>query len=233
MTLDHAERAELKSHARAVIDAATAAFERGEIPRSEWQRRLSEAMSDLYLADDDPRWQSGFDGDATLWRAARSLILDAAPMSGTFLDVGCANGFLIESLIAWADGRGQTLEFYGLELDPALAEEARRRLLHLAERIFIGNVSDWVPPLRFSCVRSGLEYVPPDEGSALLERLARRFVSLGGRVIVGPVYDAEVADTRAVFLAAGLHDPSVVSATDHHGKTRHVVWAAVDEDASR
>src|SRR5215510_1038807 len=66
MTLDSAERADLKAHARAAIDATTAAFERGDIPRTEWQRRLSEVMSTLYLADDDPRWQSGFDGDATL-----------------------------------------------------------------------------------------------------------------------------------------------------------------------
>jgi len=232
MTLDSAEKADLKAHARAAIDATTAAFERGDIPRTEWQRRLSEVMSTLYLADDDPRWQSGFDGDATLWREARALILDAAPTSGTFLDVGCANGHLIESLSAWAQERGQTLEFYGLELDPALADAARRRLPHLAARIFTGNVSDWVPPLRFGCVRTGLEYVPAGDESALVERLALRFVSPGGRVIVGPVDDATLAGARAAFLAAGQQDPFVVSATDHRGKTRHVLWATVDEDAS-
>jgi hypothetical protein len=29
---------------------------------------------------DDPRWQSGFDGDATRWHEARSLILDRRVM---------------------------------------------------------------------------------------------------------------------------------------------------------
>jgi trans-aconitate methyltransferase len=226
MTLDHAERAELKAHARAAIDAATTEFERGSISRTEWQRRIAEALSAAYLADEDPRWQSEFDGDATLWREARALVLEAAPTNGTFLDVGCANGHLIESLNTWAEERGQTLEFYGLELNPDLAEKARRRLPHLAVRIFTGNVSDWVPPLRFSCVRTGLEYVPAGEESVLLERLARRFVSPGGRVLVGPVDDRAVASTRAAFLAAGLQDPFVVSATDHQGKTRHVVWAS-------
>ena len=45
MTPDHAERAELKAHAHAAIDAATKELERGSIPRTEWQRRVAEALS--------------------------------------------------------------------------------------------------------------------------------------------------------------------------------------------
>jgi hypothetical protein len=109
-------------------------------------------------------------------------------------------------------------------LNPFLAAEARRRLPSLADHIFTGNVSDWIPPRRFSCVRVGLEYVPPGEEGTLLERIADRFIESKGRVLVGPIDDDAVVATQSDFLAAGMPHPQVISATDHRGKTRYVVW---------
>src|ERR671937_40228 len=51
-----------------------------------------------YLRETDPIRQSGFSGGAERWRAERSPILLAIPESGTVLDVGCANGYLLECL---------------------------------------------------------------------------------------------------------------------------------------
>jgi SAM-dependent methyltransferase len=225
--MHHDDRARIKTRTQRSIDAATEQLEGGAISRGEWQRRVAQALSDAYLSETDPRWQSGFDGDAVLWREARSLVLLAAPTTGAFLDVGCANGHLIESLAVWSPERGQRLEFFGLELDPALAAEARRRLPALADHIFVGNISDWMPPRRFSCVRTGLEYVPPGEEPALLERIASHLLEAGGRVLVGPVNDDAVEVTQKAFSAARLPPTEIVSATDHRGKTRHVVWSAV------
>src|SRR5829696_5716360 len=135
-----------KAAAQAELDAAGLALRRGEIDEAEWQRRVTAALAAAYLLDDDPRWQSGFSGDATLWREAREPVLDAVTGDGTFLDVGCATGHLMECLAAWGAERGLRLEMYGLELDPDLARAARRRLPDWADRIFVGNVSDWRPP---------------------------------------------------------------------------------------
>jgi trans-aconitate methyltransferase len=146
-------------------------------------------------------------------------------MRGSFLDVGCANGYLLESLAKWAPERGQQLDLYGLELDPELAAMARRRLPELAAHIYIGNVSDWAPPRRFDCVRTGLEYVPPGEADVLLERIAREYLAGSGRVLVGPIDDGAVASTRAAFVHAGMTSPQAVSQTDSHGKTRHMIWS--------
>jgi SAM-dependent methyltransferase len=225
MALDPEARARRKSLTQALLDAATEQFNRGTISRAEWQQQIASALSDAYLADDDPRWQSGFDGSEILWREARSLVLLAAPIRGSFLDVGCANGYLLESIAEWAPQRGQQLDLYGLELDPELAATARRRLPELASHIYTGNVSDWVPPKRFDCVRTGLEYVPAGGEVALLSRIALEFVEDGGRVLVGPINDAARASTRDVFVGAGMRSPEIVSQTDHEGKIRHVVWS--------
>ncbi len=51
-----------------------------------------------YLGSDDARAQSGFRGSDARWEAARRLIACAVDAPGTLLDVGCANGLLMESL---------------------------------------------------------------------------------------------------------------------------------------
>jgi len=74
-----------------------------------------------YLSSDDPRAQSGFNGSAERWEAARRLIVEAIDGPGTFLDVGCANGLLLESVVAWS---AHEIEPYGVDFAPGLVELA-------------------------------------------------------------------------------------------------------------
>jgi 2-polyprenyl-3-methyl-5-hydroxy-6-metoxy-1,4-benzoquinol methylase len=48
--------------------------------------------------------------------------------NGTFLDVGCANGHLMECLERWTAQKGYRLERYGLDISPELIGVARQRL---------------------------------------------------------------------------------------------------------
>ena len=214
-----------KRQAQAIIDAASAALGRGGITDAEWQRRVTDALAQAYLGENDPRWQSGFDGDDMLWREARELVLLAMPRDGSLLDVGCANGHLMECIEAWAEERGQGVRVFGLELNEDLARVARARLPALADRIFTGNVSDWTPPHRFTYVRTGLEYVPPGRESALVARLMRDVVERDGRLVIGPISESDVDATTEAMKAAGVTQVGVETATDRNGKTRYVVWA--------
>lgn len=137
-----------------------------------------------YLGADDPRGGSGFWGDAERWERARRPIVSAIDRDGTFLDVGCANGLLMESLVAWAGENGRRIQPYGLDLIPSLARLARERLPRWADRIFVGNVMGWEPPLRFDFVRTELEYVPRDHHRGMLERLLGWYLAPGGRLIL-------------------------------------------------
>ena len=117
--------------------------------------------SSAYVTSEDPRGGSGFCGDEVRWERARRPILSAVHRDGPFLDVGCANGLLMESVAAWAAEDRLQVEPYGLDLIESLAALARRRLPHWADRIFAGNVMSWRPTLRFDFVHTNLAYGPP------------------------------------------------------------------------
>jgi predicted pyridoxine 5'-phosphate oxidase superfamily flavin-nucleotide-binding protein/SAM-dependent methyltransferase len=149
-----------------------------------WARRLPgvwppEVYELHYLADGDVYRGSGHSGDAATWEQGRRPIAEAVDRPGTFLDVGCANGLLMESLADWAG-----VEPYGLDFSPELVEAARRRLPQWADRIWVGDALTWEPPRRFDFVRTELVYVPQERRRAYVERLLGRFVAPGGRLLV-------------------------------------------------
>jgi SAM-dependent methyltransferase len=167
------------------IAAIDEALERGVIDEEGWHRAVAEIVVPAYLSAETPWEQSGKSGDLATWERGRRPVMAAIDRDGTFLDVGCANGFLMESVRAWAADDGHDVEPYGLEIAPELAALARRRLPHWADRIFVGNAREWIPPRRFDLVRTGLDYAPPSRRCALVEHLLEHVVAPGGRLIVG------------------------------------------------
>ncbi len=108
----------------------------------------------VYLATDDPCAQSGFGGSPARWKAARHAIVEAIDREGTLLDVGCANGLLMESIAQWS---GFPVEVYGVDYAPELARVARQRLPQWQDRIWFGDIATWTPPRRFDFVHVRLD----------------------------------------------------------------------------
>lgn len=160
------------------IAAIDAALERGEIDEEGWHRAMADLVVPAYLAAETPWGQSGKSGDAALWEEARRHIVDAVDRDGSFLDVGCASGYLMECVVRWSPHR---VEPYGLEIAPELAALARRRLPQWEDRIFVGNALTWAPPRRFDFVRTGLDYVPPTRRRDLVAHL----LGFCDRLIIG------------------------------------------------
>lgn len=184
------------------------AFERGEIDQAGWHARMAELIVPAYLRGGNPRAQSGYGGDDEDWRQARSLVAEAIPRSGTFLDVGCASGLLMESVTAWCAERGLAIEPYGVDIAPELAQLARTRLPRWAGRIFEGNAAIWEPPRRFDFVRAGFEYVPRPRRGAFLAHLLGHAVETGGRLLIGPASEERAGSSiedavRAARLRVG------------------------------
>lgn len=185
-----------KERAWQEVAAIDAAHKNETLDDAGWHAAMQAMVVPAYLAGDNPRAQSGSSRDAAGWERARRLLLDLVPADVSFLDVGCANGHLMESLVDWAAQAGKRLEPYGLDLSDELAALARQRLPRWTDRIWVGNALTWKPPHRFDVVRTGLDYVPPRSRPRLVERLLREVVAPGGRLIIG-VYNEE-RDQRTI-----------------------------------
>jgi SAM-dependent methyltransferase len=145
------------------------------------ERALCESR---YLVGASPRQQSGFGRDERDWERFRRPVVAPIERDGSFLDVGCANGLLMESVVAWTREDGHVVEPYGLDISEKLVELARQRLPQWRDRIFIGNALFWEPPMRFDFVRTELVYVPDTLRRRYVDRLLDRVVAPGGLVIV-------------------------------------------------
>ena len=153
----------------------------------EYYERVLELLEDSYVAADkrgDVFGGSGSSGDMAKWEAKRRAIAGAFDRSGTWLDVGCANGLLMETLTAWVAEKGHRVEPYGLDLSERIAERARRRFPHWAARIWTGNVMEFEPPIRFDFVTALADSVPAERRSELVRRLAHFYLKPGGRLIL-------------------------------------------------
>ncbi|MDQ3733536.1 MAG: SAM-dependent methyltransferase [Actinomycetota bacterium] len=172
-----------------------AALEQGLITEREWHSAMLAIIEASYLGGDNPRAQSGHSGDQTRWEQARRLLVDGLPGSCSFLDVGCANGHLLESLVDWAAEDGMVVEPSDVEISAALADLARVRLPQWAHRIWTANILGWAPPQQFDVVRTGLDYVPTSRRPDLVAHVLRHVLKPGGRLVVGAYNEERDLDT--------------------------------------
>lgn len=143
------------------------------------------ALETSYLVSDDPLRQSGFSGGMERWRAEREIILEAVSHDGTFLDIGCANGFLLECLVKWAKTRNVELVPFGLDCGEELVALARDRFPRIRDHFFVANAWQWVPPRRFDYVYTLVDCVPGTHLRQYLHNLLADAVQPGGTLIVG------------------------------------------------
>jgi hypothetical protein len=150
-----------------------------------WDQRVTELLEPAYLAAGrGPRGSGSGDESEGGWRAKRQHLVVPMDTSGSWLDVGCANGHLLVTLPVWAAERGVVIEANGLELIPRIADLARSLHPELADRIWTGSVMTWAPPKKFRYVTTSDDVVPPHRLGDLIERMRTEFVETGGRIIV-------------------------------------------------
>lgn len=174
-----------KERAWREVRAVDQAHARGEIDDEGWYRGIAAIIVPAYLAASTVQGGSGHTGTTDDWEWSRGIVAEALNRDGSFLDVGCANGLLMESIARWSRTRGLAIEPYGVDISPELANVARTRLPRWADRIFVANALGWRPPMRFDYVRTGHDYVPPSRRREVIAWLLTHVVAPGGRLVIG------------------------------------------------
>jgi SAM-dependent methyltransferase len=149
-----------------------------------WFERVRDVLESAYLSHEEPWRQSGMSGPEERWIALRKPVADCIDRTGSFLDIGCANGYLLECCLRWAAERGIAIDPYGLDISARLVDLARRRLPRYADHFFVGNAYTWLPGQRFDFVRTELVYVPAEYERQYLDHLLANYLLPGGRLLV-------------------------------------------------
>jgi SAM-dependent methyltransferase len=187
---------------RDVAEAVLAADRHRRTITDDQLREDSRRLLDrAYLTADTAEGGSGFGGTPAEWRAAREHLCDAITADITFLDVGCANGLLMESVTAWSAERGHRVEPYGVDHSPGLIDLARRRLPQWRDRLFVGDALTWRHPdgLLFDLVAVITDVVPAHRCREMISHLLERTVAPGGRLLVSS-YGGDPDQTGAAVL---------------------------------
>jgi SAM-dependent methyltransferase len=187
-------------------------------------------LAAAYLASADPLRQSGFSGGRERWQRLRRPVADAVDRSGSFLDIGCANGVLLEDVVRWCAQRGLALDPWGLDVSPGLVQLARRRCPQWAAQLLVGDAADWTPPRRWDWVRTELVYVAESARPSFVRRLLEDVVAPGGRLLVchySPrgATDGTAVDERlaAEMRAWGFSPMTLIPGVDVDRTTRTAV----------
>ena len=157
-----------------------------------------------YLGGGTAQKQSGFRRGAQAWERFRRPIVRPIHKSGSFLDIGCANGLLMESVATWAAQDGLDLEVFGLDISEELVALARSRLPRWQDRIHVGNALVWEPPTRYDFVRTELVYVPATLRRQYVERLLQHLVAPDGKLILCSYGSSRLEGSRPEVLTDEL-----------------------------
>jgi len=218
----------IKNRAYQFCEEQQKALDDRRITEEQWYDIHNRTFTERYLAADNPRAQSGHSGDEAAYRYSRGMILEAVHKNGTFLDVGCANGHLMEMLSQWLVGSGLNVEFYGLDFSEGLLDLAKRRLPQWQGRLVFGNALYWTPQKKFDFVHvAELSYVPKAREQELMDHLYSDLVALGGRLILGPASEEHGQPEMETKVRAWGYAPAGYfekSHMTHKGLCKRVLW---------
>lgn len=149
-----------------------------------WFTETKQLLETAYINAPTPWQQSGKSGTFEDWMRLRLPNLSPVNNSGTYLDISCANGYLLECLLVWSKLKDVDIIPYGLDFSSKLITLSQKRLVDYANNFYVGNVWDWCPPQKFDYVRTELDYVPRNYRQFLVGRLLKEFVAQNGKLII-------------------------------------------------
>ena len=154
------------------------------IKQQEWFDSLKKELEQAYLQYTEPWKQSGFSGPEDRWIRCRKPIVDCIEKLGTFLDIGCANGYLLECILKWTSKRDLNIIPYGLDLSAKLITLAKQRLPKYKNNLYVGNGWNWKNPIKFDYVGTEIVYVPECLQKEYIKRIIDLYLEEDGNLLL-------------------------------------------------
>jgi hypothetical protein len=165
------------------------AFTNNEISKDEFYKARSNYITKCYLTHDNPRGQSGHGGDEYSYMFRHLPIIECLNRSGSFCDVGCANGHLMEMTHKWATVIGFELQMFGVDISEGLIELAIKRLPEWRENFYVANRYFWKPEIKFDYIHlMEIGGYPEYDARTCFEYYMENYLADGGRMIIGPCW---------------------------------------------
>lgn len=205
------------------------ALENNEITLDEWYELNNQYYTKLYLSQDNPRAQSGHSGDAFHYLHSHLPIIEAIHKSGSFCDIGCANGHLMEMVHQWTGGIGFDLQMFGVDISEGLIKFAQSRLPQWSDHFFVGNAHYWKPEQRFDYIHIRGENVEcryTDAKHIIFTHYMDHYLKDNGRLIIGPYWYEDEDRVLKKVLEWGI-SPTGYLEKSHYKQSKmikKVIW---------
>lgn len=198
----------------------------GLITEEEWFENLKKATTIAYLSRNTPWGQCGHSGTKETWMESRIMpLLETLYKSGTFIDIGCSIGYILECLHEWTQDSPIQVEYFGVDICDDLIHIARKRMPEFKNNLFVGNVDTWIPPRKFDYVRTHeITYVPEYKQRDFLYNLYNNYLKPGGRLIIGSYSESAIENILEDSIRSLGFTPTGYAKRSYRDTERKVVW---------
>jgi SAM-dependent methyltransferase len=157
-------------------------FHKREMPKNDnWLSSLQKDISETYLKHNEPWKQTGFLLGQKEWEICRKPIAECIEKPGSFLDMRCSNGYLLESITTWTS---YSITPFGIDISPRLIELAKTRLPQFSANFQIGSAPAWTTPVNFDYVRTELDYILVDNQEKYINKVLNSYVAPNGKLLL-------------------------------------------------
>ena len=158
--------------------------------------RLRELMEGSYALADVWNKDEAMEG----WEHGRRFIAQAINKDGSFLDYGCANGFLLRSLQEWSPSK---INVYGMDIDPKAVKDGQQLFPsiqnHFTTPEELNNNPEY--PREFDMVYWNVwddwDFKDPHRGQEDLLKKLLKATNKGARLIPG-FYNTREANSKTI-----------------------------------
>lgn len=172
-----------------------------------------------------------FPGTFEAWEKRKSFIAEATHKNGTFLDIGCGNGFLLRCLQEWSE---QQITPFGIDISSQFVTKAKHLFPHQSENFIVldaGRINEiqLYLPTAFDYVYFSSNWINRsiDKEDANFIRRLQRHVKPDGRLIIA--FYNEIRDKNLEYISKleslGIKFSKII---ENSLGTNLIAWSNID-----